>query len=245
MEEVHRGPGRPKSLAAEELLVLKEVVEARPDISLRELVKVLVERCGKHAAPITVSRGLKGLGIHKVPARKAPSEEQPKIKTTRYRAIHRREPASGRYPSSLTDHEWQALCAILEPEQDRGRPRVHDRRAMWDAVFYLVRGGELGACSHRIYLPTKPCSRFSPGRATQAFWSRSINACMPCGASGADGMNLRARVWSTASRLRRLKKGALRLRRGEEGKRSEAFRRGRYPWPTDLHPDPFGLSAGT
>jgi len=164
MEEVHRGPGRPKSLAAEELLVLKEVVEARPDISLRELVKVLVERCGKHAAPITVSRGLKGLGIHKVPARKAPSEEQPKIKTTRYRAIHRREPASGRYPSSLTDHEWQALCAILEPEQDRGRPRVHDRRAMWDAVFYLVRGG--GAWR---MLP----SNLPPYKAVFAFFARA------------------------------------------------------------------------
>jgi transposase len=164
MEEVHRGPGRPKSLTAEELLVLKEMVEARPDISLRDLVRVLVERCGKHVAPITVSRGLKELGIRKAPARKAPSEGKPKIKTTRYRAIHRREPASGRYPSSLTDHEWQALCAILEPEQDRGRPRVHDRRAMWDAVFYLVRGG--GAWR---MLP----SNLPPYKAVFAFFARA------------------------------------------------------------------------
>jgi len=164
MEEVHRGPGRPKSLTAEELLVLKEVVEARPDISLRDLVRVLVERCGKHAAPITVSRSLKELGIRKAPARKAPSEEKPKIKTTRYRTIHRREPVSGRYPSSLTDHEWQALSTILEPEQDRGRPRVHDRRTMWDAVFYLVRGG--GAWR---MLP----SNLPPYKAVFAFFARA------------------------------------------------------------------------
>jgi transposase len=166
MREVPRSPGRPKSLSSTELMVLKETIETRPDIGLRELANVLVERCGKHAAPATVARGLKEIGIHKVPARKVQmsSEERPTSKTTRYQAIHRREPTPGRYPSSLTDHEWQALCAILEPEQHRGRPRVHERRAMWDAVFYLVRGG--GAWR---MLP----SDLPPYKAVFAFFARA------------------------------------------------------------------------
>jgi transposase len=56
---------------------------------------------------------------------------------------HDRRPA---YPSDTTDEQWQ----VLQPEaeavmaglvQASGRPMVHDRRAMLDAVFYVVKNG--------------------------------------------------------------------------------------------------------
>jgi transposase len=51
-----------------------------------------------------------------------------------------------RYPSDLTDVQWE----VLRPEAERvmtglrqatGRPMVHDLRAVLDAVFYVVRNG--------------------------------------------------------------------------------------------------------
>jgi transposase len=51
-----------------------------------------------------------------------------------------------RYPSDLTDAQWellrpQAEQVMAELRQTTGRPMVHDLRAMLDAVFYVVRNG--------------------------------------------------------------------------------------------------------
>ena len=51
-----------------------------------------------------------------------------------------------RYPSDLTDGQWellrpQAEQVMAELRQAAGRPMVHDLRAMLDAVFYVVRNG--------------------------------------------------------------------------------------------------------
>lgn len=57
------------------------------------------------------------------------------------------------YPSDLTDGEWQYLKRCLPKQKPTGRPRKHARRAILDAIFYLVRTG----CAWR-YLPTDyPC----------------------------------------------------------------------------------------
>lgn len=51
-----------------------------------------------------------------------------------------------RYPSDLTDAQWDLLRGeaeevMTELRRATGRPMVHDLRAMLDAVFYLVRNG--------------------------------------------------------------------------------------------------------
>jgi transposase len=56
---------------------------------------------------------------------------------------HDRRPA---YPSDTTDEQWQVLqpeagAVMAELAQVSGRPMVHDRRAMVDAVFYVVKNG--------------------------------------------------------------------------------------------------------
>jgi transposase len=55
-----------------------------------------------------------------------------------------------RYPSDLDDEEWAVLEPLLPPARSggRGRPPVHSRRAIVNAILYLDRAG----CAWR-YLP--------------------------------------------------------------------------------------------
>jgi len=73
-----------------------------------------------------------------------------------------------RYPSDLTDEQWQ----VLEPRAREvmkdltiavGRPMVHDLRAMCDAVAYVVKNG--------IEWRALPVD-FPPWEAAYAFWER-------------------------------------------------------------------------
>jgi transposase len=52
------------------------------------------------------------------------------------------------YPSDLTDAQWAIIEALL-PRRRGGRPEKHPRRAIVDAILYVVRTG----CSWR-QLPT-------------------------------------------------------------------------------------------
>ncbi len=53
------------------------------------------------------------------------------------------------YPSDLTDAQWAIIEALLPPPRRGGRPEKHPRRAIVDAILYVVRTG----CSWR-QLPT-------------------------------------------------------------------------------------------
>ena len=50
------------------------------------------------------------------------------------------------YPSDLTDAEWEVLrpqaeAVMAELKRASGRPKVHDLRAMLDAIAYVTRNG--------------------------------------------------------------------------------------------------------
>jgi putative transposase len=46
------------------------------------------------------------------------------------------------YPSDLTDAEWELVKGELETDFSKGgRPPTHSKRALLNAVFYLVRTG--------------------------------------------------------------------------------------------------------
>ena len=168
--EQKRKQGRPrKAIEASELDTLRRLVEADPSISLRAIAEAMATQSGKRLSLMAWSRALKSLGISKVTAKKTiTSEEKPAAsKTTHYRAVHRREPEPGRYPSSLTDLEWEALEPIVERKGGQGCPASHDRRVMWDAVFYQVRSG----ASWRM-LPAE----FPSYKAVFAFFARARDA---------------------------------------------------------------------
>jgi transposase len=158
--------GRPKAFNDDDLERLRTLIMADPTLTLRALAEQMAQETGKQHAPMTISRGLGRLGLSKVAAKKVivAAAPPPEAKETRYRPVHRREPMDGRYPSSLTDFEWQALEPLVERHGGRGRPSGHDRREMWDAVFYLVRSGS----SWRM-LP----SDFPSYKAVFAFFARA------------------------------------------------------------------------
>lgn len=73
-----------------------------------------------------------------------------------------------RYPSDLTDAQWellrpQAEQVMAQLRQAAGRPMTHDLRAMLDAVFYVVRNG--------IEWRALPID-FPPWSAVYAFYQR-------------------------------------------------------------------------
>src|SRR5215212_1515562 len=48
---------------------------------------------------------------------------------------------SKRYPTNLSDAEWECLCSYLPAPSKRGRPRTHGSRAILDAIFYALKSG--------------------------------------------------------------------------------------------------------
>lgn len=66
--------------------------------------------------------------------------------TQQHRETYRR--AGGRYPSDLTDDEWELLAPLIPAAKPGGRPRQTDMRAAMNAILYLLRTG----CPWR-YLP--------------------------------------------------------------------------------------------
>src|SRR2546423_371387 len=46
-----------------------------------------------------------------------------------------------RYPSDLTDGEWNHVKRLIPKAKPGGRPRTLNMREVLNAVFYLVRGG--------------------------------------------------------------------------------------------------------
>jgi putative transposase len=64
-------------------------------------------------------------------------------------------------PVALSDAEWALVAPLLPPPQRVGRPRTHPRRALLDAIFYLVRTG----CQWRL-LPQE----YPPWRTVYHYW---------------------------------------------------------------------------
>jgi putative transposase len=53
--------------------------------------------------------------------------------------------ARARYPADLTDAQWVVLEPLIPAVKSGGRPAVHDRREIMDAILYVLRTG----CSWR------------------------------------------------------------------------------------------------
>ena len=48
---------------------------------------------------------------------------------------------TGRYPSDTSDEQWALIEPLLPPVNAGGRPEKHPRRAIVDAILYVVRAG--------------------------------------------------------------------------------------------------------
>ena len=141
--------GAQRKLDDDDVAALVALAEGEPELTHRELAQRLREDQGKAISGQTVGVYLAEAGwVRRKPVLVGHSDGST-AKETRYKARNRREPAGLQYPSSLTDREWELLQPLideLDERRGRGRPPVHDRRQMLDAVFYIVRGG----CSWRM-----------------------------------------------------------------------------------------------
>ena len=66
--------------------------------------------------------------------------------TDEHRATYRR--SDERFPSDLTDTEWERLAPLIPDAKPGGRPRKTEMRTAMNAILYLLRTG----CPWR-YLP--------------------------------------------------------------------------------------------
>lgn len=50
-------------------------------------------------------------------------------------------PPQRRYPTDLTDAQWQLIVPLLPPPTKLGRHEKHPRREIVNAILYIVRAG--------------------------------------------------------------------------------------------------------
>ena len=70
-------------------------------------------------------------------------------------------PPRRRYATDLTDREWALLAPLIPQPKPGGRPAVHDRRELVDAMLYWLRAG----CAWRL-LP----HNFPPWQTVYHYW---------------------------------------------------------------------------
>lgn len=136
-------PGRlQRKIREKEERVILAFLASHPQTTLKELRAHLFEETGTLVGTWNLSHTLKRLEIRRErPRRTGPAKE--KNQTPRrygYVPRHRRELLGLRYPSDLTDDEWSLVRDLFEHDE-RGRPPVHDRRAMLEAICYVLQSG--------------------------------------------------------------------------------------------------------
>lgn len=145
--------GSPRKIREAELEVLREIVREQPTASEEEMRQALAARTGVVVVRSAIRKALRRAGIERkrAPARvdaetsgEVVSGEAPSPRYG-YESSHRGQAPEQRYPSSLTDAEWEWVHDIFERPASRGHPGHYSRRSLVDACCYVVRTG----CSWR------------------------------------------------------------------------------------------------
>ena len=190
LEDRRKSNGAKPEVYSDACAKLEAIVVADPNATLDQVRARLAKELGGPVGKYAVRNALKRQGINIVrPTLTAPAEGQPGA--TRYRDVHRRAAEAGKYPSCLTDMEWDVLQPLfLGNEHPAGRKPTHARRLMLEAIFYVVRTG----CAWR-QLPTN----FPPWSAVYACFSR----------------------WTREGRLERMHDALRRMWRERQGRTAE------------------------
>ena len=157
--------GRPKLIGAREHASLRALVKANPNATQHELKAAWQAHSGNSISAPTFKRALLDAGLRRVkpPLAQIYRRDTRVVQRYGYTEAHRRE--RGRFAGSLTDAEWALAQDIFELAPGaRGRPALHDRRAMVDACCFVLRTG----CSWR----TLPTEVFPPWHAVQKAFTR-------------------------------------------------------------------------
>jgi putative transposase len=84
--------------------------------------------------------------------------------------------ASRRYPSDLTDNEWDLLEPHLPAPKERGRPRLHSPREILNAVFYVLKSGCQWRMLPRDFPPWKTVFHYFRAWRIDGTWERTNRA---------------------------------------------------------------------
>ena len=114
-----------RAIDGKDVLVLRELVSTMRGATLGELCTELHKRTGISVSTMTLHSTLKREGFERVKAQRrsyAPTGER--SKRYGYSSKHRADSTDQRYPSSLTNAEWELAADLFElPEGDEaGRP---------------------------------------------------------------------------------------------------------------------------
>ena len=160
--------GRRRKILGNNLKTLKDLALANPTLAMRELTPLFIEATGVQVSAETVRATLAREGItrgllnkraraalEKKTAESQPSSteeggslssESPTPVSYGYSDEHRSDVGEKRrYPSSLTDTEWELVRDLFEYEGP-GQPAQVERRDIVEACSYVVRSG----CSWRM-----------------------------------------------------------------------------------------------
>jgi transposase len=81
------------------------------------------------------------------------------------------------YATDLSDDEWKILEPLVPDAKPGGRSRVHERRELLNAIFYVVRGG----CAWRLlphdFLPWQTAYHYF--RAWRIHWHLGADTHRP------------------------------------------------------------------
>ncbi len=161
--------GRPKVISAGDADTLREVVRANPGATLKQLCDAWQARTGSSVSVPTLTNALKDAGLERIkrPVAQIYSAPANQPKRYGYTQAHRSLPDKPSW--GISDAEWALAQDLFTlPPGSRGRPAVHDRRAMVEACCYVLRTG----CSWRM-LPAQVFPPWEAVRKAFARWSRA------------------------------------------------------------------------
>jgi len=132
--------GRPPSIRPAQYEALRKLVHDHPQATLPELALAWAEFSGSEVpSTVTLRRTLQAAGLQRLRPR-APPAQRVGAAAQRYGYTEKHRSASA--SAALTDAEWELARDLFEPAAgSRGRPALHDRRAMLDACCYVLRSG--------------------------------------------------------------------------------------------------------
>jgi putative transposase len=102
------------------------------------------------------------------------------------------------YSTDLTDAEWQLLPPLIPAPKPGGRPTIHDRRELVNAMAYWLRAGCAGGCCPMTCHPGRPSTTSSAAGDSKGCRSKSTIGCMSWNAAGKGGRPRPAQPSSTA-----------------------------------------------
>ena len=128
-------------VGTKEQAVVRAFLKARPHATVLELQAHLLAEVGTKISKSALGRTLHRMGLEHVKPKPVKRKKRDQVaRRYGYELRHRRPVGAECYPSSLSDAEWSLIADRFE-EQATGRPPVHSRRVVLDAILYVLRSG--------------------------------------------------------------------------------------------------------